>query len=162
MSQTSFSRIGFMASSVDEAQQAKARLQARYGTHDLGNCDVIVALGGNDVLRGIDPTVARVNLDQILRTAVDADVDVLLIGIEVPANYGPEYKTAFDAIYADLADEYGALLVENFLGAILTPDPSDMRVWLQEDGLHPNAEGVSRIVAAIGPSVLDLVQRADG
>lgn len=123
---------------------------------------VIVALGGNDVLRGIDPAVARANLDQILRTAVDADVDVLLIGIEVPANYGPEYKTAFDAIYADLADEYGALLVENFLGAILTPDPSDMRVWLQEDGLHPNAEGVSRIVAAIGPSVLDLVQRADG
>jgi NAD+ kinase len=50
MSQTSFSRIGFMASSVDEAQQAKARLQARYGTHDLGNCDVIVALGGDGLM----------------------------------------------------------------------------------------------------------------
>lgn len=50
MSQTSFSRIGFMASSVDEAQQAKARLQARYGTHDLANCDVIVALGGDGLM----------------------------------------------------------------------------------------------------------------
>ncbi len=122
---------------------------------------MIVALGGNDLLRGIDPAVARANLDSILQVAEDRDVEVLLVGMQAPGNYGPDYKAAFDAIYPDLAREYGALHAGSFFeGLAVEGDPAAARDLMQPDGIHPNAEGVARIVAALGPQVLDLVKRA--
>ena len=59
---------------------------------------IIVALGGNDLLRGLDPAVSRANLDGILREAQAAGVEIMLVGMEAPGNYGPDYKAAFDAI----------------------------------------------------------------
>jgi acyl-CoA thioesterase-1 len=124
---------------------------------------LIVELGGNDVLRGIAPDTSRANLDAILRKADAAGIPVLLIGVPAPANYGPDYKAAFDAIYPDLAARHGTLLVENFFRG-LVPEGSDSqearRRYLQADGLHPNAAGVERIVADLGPEVLLLIQRA--
>lgn len=123
---------------------------------------MIVALGGNDVLRGIPPEEARANLRGILQAAADAGVPVLLVGIAAPANFGPGYKAAFEAIYPDLAAEFGALLVPDFLAPLAerlaagTPRGDLM----QADGLHPNAEGVALIVAALGPSVQELAARA--
>ncbi|MEY8840396.1 arylesterase [Cribrihabitans sp. XS_ASV171] len=122
---------------------------------------MIVALGGNDLLRGIDPAVARANLDRILQAAEDRDVEVLLVGMQAPGNYGPDYKAAFDAIYPELAREHGALYAESFFeGLEVEGDPAAARDLMQPDGIHPNAEGVSRIVAGLGPHVLDLVERA--
>ena len=120
---------------------------------------LIVALGGNDLLRGIAPEVSHSNLDKILSASAEANVDVLLIGMQAPGNYGPEYKAAFDAIYPELAKRYGAVYEESFFTGIAgeTADPSEMRKYMQEDGIHPNPEGVQRIVAAIGPRVLDLI-----
>ena len=124
---------------------------------------LIVALGGNDLLRGLSPAAARENLDGILREAAARGVPVLLIGVVAPTNYGPDYKAAFDAIYPDLAKAYGALMVPDFLrglGADGTTGGAAVRDYLQSDGLHPNAEGVARIVADLGPEVARLIDRA--
>lgn len=123
---------------------------------------LIVALGGNDMLRGIAPEVARANLDGIMQAASQADKPVLLVGMQAPGNYGPDYKDAFDAIYPDLADTYDSLLFPNFFEGIMAEDLSRVRAtYMQPDGIHPNADGVKRIVEAMGPAVLDLVARVD-
>lgn len=121
---------------------------------------MIVALGGNDMLRGIEPAEARANLETILAAAESRDVPVLLVGMRAPGNYGAEYKAAFDAIYPDLAEAYGTLYLESFFAGLGTEDPAELRPYLQEDGIHPNAEGVARIVEGVGPSVLELVEVA--
>ncbi|CAN0599857.1 unnamed protein product, partial [Ectocarpus sp. 12 AP-2014] len=79
---------------------------------------LIVALGGNDLLRGLDPAVSRANLDGILRVATEKGLPILLIGMDAPANYGADYETAFDAMYPALAQEYGTLYHPNFLDAL--------------------------------------------
>ncbi|MEL6101898.1 MAG: arylesterase [Pseudomonadota bacterium] len=116
---------------------------------------VIVALGGNDLLRGIDPANSRANLDGILQAARNAKVDVLLIGMEAPGNYGPDYKAAFDAMYPELAEEYGALYLQSFFEGLRTvgSDPASVRAYMQRDGIHPSAQGVALIVEGIGPHV---------
>lgn len=120
---------------------------------------LIVALGGNDLLRGIAPEVARANLDGILACAGTQGLPVLLIGLPAPGNYGPEYKAAFDAIYPELAAAHGALWLPNF-GAGLGEDAGARAPLMQADGIHPNADGVARIVANVGPTVLELISRA--
>jgi acyl-CoA thioesterase-1 len=124
---------------------------------------MILTLGGNDLLRGIDPGVARANLDAILTAAGARGVPVLLVGMQALGNYGPDYKRDFDAIYPDLAARHGAMLADSFFAALAGPgtDPADFRALMQEDGIHPNANGVARVVAALGPQVLRLLDTAD-
>ncbi len=122
---------------------------------------MIVALGGNDLLRGIDPAVSRANLEKILIAADTAGVEVLLVGIQAPSNYGPEYKAAFDAIYPELAQSYGTVYAESFFAGLqVDGDPGAANRFMQSDGLHPNAEGVAKIVEGIGPYVLRLIDVA--
>lgn len=120
---------------------------------------MIVTLGGNDLLRGLPPAVSRDNLDAILTEAGARGVAVLLVAMEAPGNYGPEYRAEFDAIYAGLAEKHGVLLAEPFLKPLVrgSDDASVMRDFMQADGIHPNREGVARIVAGLGPRVLDLL-----
>ncbi len=120
---------------------------------------MIVTLGGNDLLRGIPPEVARTNLDKILNTAGQAGVEVLLIGLPAPGNYGPDYKAAFDAIYPDLAAKYGTLYAPSFLAGITGGNGRVMPEMMQRDGIHPNAKGVLQIVEVLGPDVLALAER---
>lgn len=124
---------------------------------------MIVALGGNDLLRGIDPEVARANLDAILATAQAQNVPVLLIGMRAPGNYGPDYKAQFDEIYPDLAARYGTLYLDSFFAGFgdAADDPAKAVRLMQGDGIHPNADGVARIVAAVGPRVIELIARAE-
>ncbi len=123
---------------------------------------LIVALGSNDFLRGIDPANTRVNLQAIVQAAIAADVQVLLVGAQAPGNYGPDYKQSFDAIYPDLAKEYDLLFAQSFFTGLGTlDDPATQRAYFQADGLHPNAAGVSKIVAAFGPNVLSLIERIE-
>ena len=123
---------------------------------------VIIALGGNDLLRGIDPAVSRENLDGILSVTSARGLPVLLIGMDSPANYGPEFETAFDSMYPELAAEYQTLFHPNFLGALASDE--DIQTTLSEsmqgDGIHPNAKGVALIVEDIGPKVAELVRMA--
>lgn len=122
---------------------------------------MIVALGGNDLLRGIDPEVSRANLDGILQAAAAAEVDVLLVGMEAPLNYGPSYKAAFDGMYAELAAQHGVALFPRFFEGIMAPEAAldEARAqYMQADGIHPNAEGVAAIVEAMGSAVVGLIE----
>ena len=116
---------------------------------------VIVALGGNDYLRGIDPAVSRANLRKILQTTQAQDVDVMLVGLRAGANYGLDYKQAFEAMYADLAAEFDADLIPNFFQGLEAAAGMQEGVseFMQRDGIHPNPEGVKVIVAAMGPAI---------
>ncbi|KXF89005.1 arylesterase [Phaeobacter inhibens] len=124
---------------------------------------LIVALGGNDLLRGLAPSESRANLTRILEVAQANAVPVLLVGIQAPGNYGADFKAEFDAIFPDLARDYDTLLHADSLAGIRAATGDDIQAagkYLQEDGIHPNAEGVALNVAAIGPKVLELVELA--
>jgi acyl-CoA thioesterase-1 len=117
---------------------------------------LIVTLGGNDMLRGLPPAMARANLAAILAGAQAKGLPVLLVGMQAPGNYGPDYKTEFDALYPALAAEYGATLYPFFFAGMTggNTDPATLRPFMQADGIHPTAEGVAKIVADLGPAVL--------
>lgn len=122
---------------------------------------MIVALGGNDLLRGVPVASSRANLDAILSKVAGArDLPVLLIGLDAPANYGADYQRGFNGMYGDLSKDYGTLLERNFLGPLLaeTDLATARQRYMQGDGIHPNADGVRVIVDAFGPRVLDLIE----
>ena len=134
---------------------------ARIGWALEGDVDgVIVALGANDMLRGLDTGAMRDNLDAIL-DAIDArGLPALLAGLPAPANYGPEYRKAFKAAFRELAAEHDAIYVSSFLGGMSGRSVREVLALMQDDRMHPNARGVAANVAAIGPAVLELVERA--
>ena len=123
---------------------------------------LIVVLGGNDLLRGILPEHSRESLNGILAAASNRGLPVLLAGHEAPSNYGPEYKDEFEAIYPELAEMYGAILYPKFFTALdAEGDRQEVRRrYMQDDGIHPNSEGVALIVASVGPFVVDLIREA--
>jgi len=113
---------------------------------------VIVQLGANDALRGLDPEQARANLDAILTRLQREGAQVLLAGMRAPRNLGPAYYTKFDRIYGDLARKHRVALDPFFLeGVALRPELN------QSDGLHPNAEGVAVVVRRLLPQVRALL-----
>ena len=97
---------------------------------------VIIELGANDGLRGIDPAVTRANLSDMIARSQASGARVLLAGIRLPPNYGSAYLQQFESMYADLASEYQALLVPFFMdGVAMEPE------LLQADNIHPNEAG---------------------
>lgn len=124
---------------------------------------IIVALGGNDLLRGIDPATSRANLDGILAIAKARGLEVLLVGMEAPTNYGADFKAVFDGMYPELAEIHDTLYHPNFLRALAEREDRQetLATYMQGDGIHPNAAGVRLIVEDLGPSVLELVARVD-
>jgi acyl-CoA thioesterase I len=127
---------------------------------------VIVTLGGNDLLRGLDPAGSRANLEGILKEIQARGLPVLLVPLAAPGNFGREYKMAFDGMYTELAAEYDALLAEDFFDGLRAAgadpaDPASLSQWMQADGIHPNPEGVKLIVEGLGPKVLELIDRVD-
>ena len=128
---------------------------------------LIVTLGGNDMLRGLSPSEVRANLDAILTAADAKGLPVLLVAMAAPANFGPDYKAEFDAVYPDLAAAHGALLAPDFFAGFVgaggsMTDPASYAGWMQADGIHPNAEGVKLVVEGLGPKVLELLAKAGG
>jgi acyl-CoA thioesterase-1 len=109
---------------------------------------VIVELGANDALRGIDPKVTRAALEDILKKLKARNIAVLLCGMYAPPNLGADYAAQFNAIYPDLAKAYGVSLYPFFLEGVATEAKLN-----QADGMHPTAEGVDAIVRNILPTV---------
>jgi acyl-CoA thioesterase-1 len=113
---------------------------------------VIIELGGNDGLRGINPDVTRSNMTSMIKQSQAAGARVLLTGIKLPPNYGTAYLQQFESIYPDLAGEYATLLVPFFMdGVIFTPG------LLQADGIHPNTKGqpvlLDNVWEVLGPEL---------
>jgi acyl-CoA thioesterase-1 len=113
-----------------------------------GTDAVILELGANDALRGIDPKVTRAALADILTRLKARKIAVLLCGMLAPPNYGADYSARFNAIYADLAKAFQVPLYPFFLEGVATEAKLN-----QADGLHPTAEGIDTIVKNILPSV---------
>ena len=141
-----------MGVSGDTTEGGRARLA--WALAD-GADAVILELGGNDLLRGIDPALSRANLDAMLTELGQRGIPVLLAGLEAPLNYGAEYKEAFDGMYAELSAKHDAILYPSFVAGL--EGAEDV---MQDDGIHPNPRGVALIVADIGPKVLELLARA--
>ncbi|HEY2137991.1 MAG TPA: arylesterase [Xanthobacteraceae bacterium] len=120
-----------------------------------GTAAVILELGANDALRGLDPSVPRTALDTMLRQLKARGIPVLLCGMLSPPNLGADYARAFNAIYPDLAKTYEAVFYPFFLEGVVAN-----RKLNQGDGLHPTAAGVDVIVANIMPKVEELIGRA--
>jgi acyl-CoA thioesterase-1 len=119
-----------------------------------GTDAVIVELGANDMLRGIDPRVMRDALDAILARLAQRHVAIMLCGMRAAPNLGSDYGHAFERIYPELAAKYGAVFYPFFLDGVAA-----QHTLLQQDGLHPNAAGVASIVQRILPTVEELIAR---
>jgi acyl-CoA thioesterase-1 len=116
---------------------------------------VILELGANDALRGLDPKLTRAALDKILRKLADRHIVVLLAGMQAPRNMGADYARDFDAIYPALASTHPVVFYPFFLDGVAA-DPK----LNQGDGIHPTAGGVDIIVARILPRVEELIVRS--
>jgi len=119
-----------------------------------GTDAVILELGANDALRGIDPKVTHAALARLLRHLNERGIAVLLCGMRAPRNMGPDYVRSFDAIYPALAKSYDLVFYEFFLDGVAA-DPK----LNQADGIHPNAAGVEIIVKRLMPKVEELISR---
>jgi acyl-CoA thioesterase I len=114
---------------------------------------VILALGANDALRGIDPRIVRANLDKMIGKIQASGAKLLLLGMLAPSNWGAEYQHQFDAIYPDLAKAHGVPLYPFFLeGVAMNPNLN------QPDGVHPNEHGVAIMVDHIAPLVAKMIE----
>ena len=109
---------------------------------------VILELGANDALRGIDPAVTRAALSDILTQLKVRKIAVLMCGMLAPPNYGPEYAARFNAIYPELSKSFGVPLYPFFLEGVAAEAKLN-----QPDGLHPTAEGIDVIVKNMLPMV---------
>jgi len=116
---------------------------------------VIIELGANDALQGLDPAATKATLEKMITEIKGRGLPILLAGMEAPRNLGKEYVEQFRALYADLAARYDLILYPFFLDGVALDDN-----YLMGDGLHPNAAGVARIVEGILPKVEELLAKA--
>lgn len=114
---------------------------------------VILELGANDALRGVSPEITEKNLDAMLARLKERGITVILAGMLAPPNMGKDYADRFNAIYPRLAEKYGVALYAFFLDGVAA-----QKSLLLEDGMHPNPEGVARMVEGILPSIEKVLQ----
>lgn len=114
---------------------------------------VMLALGANDALRKLPPELARENLSKMIEKLQAKDIEVLLLGMYAPRNFGEDYTGKFDVIYSDLAKKYNVKLYPFLLdGVVADPDLN------QQDGLHPNKKGAEIIARNLLPFVKDFLE----
>ena len=122
---------------------------------------VIINLGSNDMLRGLDPNLAYANLKQIMDKLEAKNTATLLIGHLGPLNYGGEYKADYDGAFEKLAASYDTVFYPFFFKTLMATDgvTPNLQLYFQADGMHPNAAGVQAVVADMGPYVLRALQQ---
>jgi acyl-CoA thioesterase I len=140
--------------SGDTTAQGRARLAFVLNSLKAKPDLVILQLGGNDMLRAIDPAQTEANLSSILAELKKRGIRVLLAGMRAAPNMGKAYQTRFDAVYPKLARQYGVKLYPFFLNGV-----TGNRALLLPDGLHPTAKGVGIVVAGILPQVRGVLGR---
>ena len=117
---------------------------------------VVVALGGNDLLRGFDPKFTKNNLQEIFKKLKSKRINSVIVGTISPLNYGPQFKKEYDEIYPALAQEHNLFYVDSFFAPIIDKKTQKISLnLLQVDGIHPNEKGVEEIVKYIGPVIKD-------
>ncbi len=117
---------------------------------------LIVELGANDALRGLDAAQTEAALDGIMAKAKAKNLPVLLLGMKAPPNMGPDYVARFDGLYSRLAEKYKALLYPFYLDGVAANASLN-----QADGIHPNGQGVDVIVTKVMPRIEELIGKAE-
>ena len=140
--------------SGDTAAQGRQRLAWTLNRMETPPQLAIVALGANDMLRGLPPAETRAELQAVMAELKRRNIRVLVAGMVASPNLGPDFARAFNAIYPDLVREHGAALMPFFLEGV-----GGVRELNQPDGLHPNFAGVKRMVLAIAPLVVAAARR---
>jgi acyl-CoA thioesterase-1 len=140
--------------SGDTTEAGKARLGWTLDGMERKPDLVILELGANDMLRGLDPGLTEANLDAMLAELKRRQIPVLLTGMRAAPNLDPAYIARFDAIYSTLARKHGAAIYPFFLDGVAA-----QQGMVQADGMHPTFEGVKRIVTGITPSVKQALGR---
>ena len=122
---------------------------------------VIVNLGSNDMLRGLDPNLAYENLKKIMDKLEAKNTATLFIGHLGPLNYGAEYKADYDGAFEKIAASYEMVFYPFFFKMLMAADAvtPNLQLYFQPDGMHPNAEGVQAVVSDMGPYVLRALQQ---
>lgn len=118
---------------------------------------VILETGANDGLRGVDPQVAEKNLRQMLQILQEKDVVVVLAGMKMVWNMGPEYVADFNRIYSELAEDFDVVFLPFFLEGVAMQRQLNLG-----DGIHPNSQGYKKITENIYPYVLEAIERREG
>ena len=131
----------------------RSRLPALLKTHQPGV--VVIELGGNDALRGLSLTMSTENLQAMIEASRAAGARVLLLGMQVPPNYGADYNRQFGQMYAQLAQKNQARLVPFFLQGLA--DGPDATRWFQADRIHPNAQAQPRMLDNVWPELKKLL-----
>lgn len=134
--------------SGDTSEAAKARLSWTLDGLPRRPDLVIVELGANDMLRGLDPALTRANIDVILAELGRRKIKVLIAGMRGAPNLDPAFVAKFEALYPGLAKKHGAALYPFFLDGVAA-QPG----MVQADGMHPTFEGIKQIVTRIAPTV---------
>ena len=147
-------RIVNASISGDTTANARSRLPRALASHEPAV--VLLELGGNDGLRGLSLTAMKSNLDAMITSAQQAGSQVLLIGMQLPPNYGPRYTERFQSIYHELAGERNLALLPSLVDGIGTKQN-----LMQEDGIHPNAVAQPLIVDRVWKELVPLLEQAE-
>ena len=144
-------RVVNLGISGDTTQGGVSRIRSAVR---LNPAVVVLELGGNDGLRGLPLKVTRQNLETMIIAFQEVGAKVVLAGMTLPPNYGPDYIKSFESIYKDLAAKYKLKLIPFLLADIVTPD---LR-YLQRDGIHPTAEGAEIVAGTVLKAVKPLLK----
>jgi acyl-CoA thioesterase I len=135
--------------SGDTTSGGRSRLPALLKNHQPSH--VIIELGGNDALRGLPMAMTQGNLLDMAQKAKSAGAQVMLLGMQMPPNYGPDMARQFEAAYAQVAKSQKAALVPFFLRGV--GDDSEPLKWFQSDRIHPNEAAQPRLLANVWPTL---------
>jgi acyl-CoA thioesterase-1 len=140
--------------SGDTTSGGRSRLPALLKKHQPSH--VVIELGGNDALRGLPMAMTQGNLLEMTKQSQSAGAQVLLLGMQMPPNYGPEMARQFEAAYAQVAKNQKAALVPFFLKGV-GDDPEPLK-WFQPDRIHPNEAAQPRMLANVWPTLKKLLK----
>lgn len=147
------STISFINASISGNTSKNGLSRVDWSLGDNPNI-VILCLGANDMLRGLDPSLTKNNLDSIINKFINNNAIIILAGMQSPESMGPEYKKEFDAIYPDLSAQYNLIFMPFLLEGVALE-----KELLQADFKHPNAKGIRVMADNLNPYILQAIDQ---
>jgi acyl-CoA thioesterase-1 len=147
------STISFINASISGNTSKNGLSRVDWSLGDNPNI-VILCLGANDMLRGLDPSLTKNNLDSIINKFINNNAIIILAGMQSPESMGPKYKKEFDAIYPDLSAQYNLIFMPFLLKGVALE-----KELLQADFKHPNAKGIRVMADNLNPYILQAIDQ---
>ena len=147
------STISFINASISGNTSKNGLSRVDWSLGDNPNI-VILCLGANDMLRGLDPSLTKNNLDSIINKFINNNAIIILAGMQSPESMGPKFKKEFDAIYPDLSAQYNLIFMPFLLEGVALE-----KELLQADFKHPNAKGIRVMADNLNPYILQAIDQ---